>query len=92
MDEANTKKLKKMHWGDFNLITNSEYSDMSSKMKNVIIGAKIDTSKIIHQKHNSINKLSKVTETNESSTLNENRIKVVSLHDYKKSFSRCTSL
>ena len=57
----------------------------------MIIGVNIDSSRIDHQKHNSIKHLTKKTEKNKNSNLSEEAIKLVSRYESKKVFSRNTS-
>ena len=60
---------------------------MSSKTKNMIFEANIDASNISCQEGNVMNQLTKVAGTNESTTLSESGVKVVSCHDYKRHFT-----
>ena len=56
---------------------------MSIKTKNFIVGSNVKVNKILHQNSSGTKELTKVTESNENSTLTECSIKPVSGHDRK---------
>ena len=57
----------------------------------MIADANVDTSKILYQRKNGMIHLTKRTEKNEMSPINEDAIKGVSRHESAKSFSTCLS-
>jgi len=87
LNKIATKRCRKQHWGNFHLISKTKGSSIGTKTKDVIVDANVNTSKTLHQRKNGMIHLTKRTEKNEMSPINEVSIKGVSRHESAKSFS-----
>ena len=62
LNPRRTAFVRKKHWGNVKLISKTKGSSVSTKTKDVIVDANVDSSKVTHQRNSGIMHLTKRTE------------------------------